>query len=155
MVSFINKCLKTGSVPANLKVATVTPLLKKPSLDPSVLKNYWPISVLPFISKLLEKIVLDQLQKFLSNNCIYEVFQSGFRTAHSTESALLRVLNDISLSTDSEDTVVLVLLDLSAAFDTIDHATLLSRLESWVGLKASVLTWFQSYLSDKVFSEDG
>lgn len=92
----------------------------------------------------------------MSNNCIYEVFQSGFRTAHSTESTLLRVLNDIYLSTDSGDTVVLALLDLSADFYTIDHATLLSRLESWVGLKASVLTWFQSYLSYlKIFLKMG
>jgi len=79
---------------------------------------------------------------FLSNNCIYEVFQSSFWSAHSTESAILRVLNDIYLSTVSEDTVVLVLLDLSVAFDTIP--TLLSRLRSLVGLKASVLKWFQS-----------
>ncbi len=144
LVSLINKCLQTGSVPANLKVATVTPLLKKPSLDSSVLKKFRPISVLPFISKVLEKIVLDQLQHFLTSNCIYEIFQSGFKPVHSTESALLRVLNDIYITTDSGDSVVLILLDLSAAFDTVDHSTLLSRLESWVGLKATVLNWFQS-----------
>ncbi len=151
LVSLINKCLQTGSVPTNLKVATVTPLLKKPSLDSSVLKKIRPISVLPFISKVLEKIVLNQLQSFLSSNCIYEVFQSGFKSAHSTESALLRVLNYIYLSTDSGDYVVLILLDLSAAFDTVDHTLLLSRLESWVGLKDNVLKWFQSYLFDRKF----
>ncbi len=143
LVSLINKCLQTGSVPTNLKVAMVTPLLKKPSLDSSVLKHFRPISVLPFISKVLEKIVLNQLQSFLSSNCIYEVFQSGFKSAHSTESALLRVLNDIYLSTDSGDSVVLILLDLSSAFDTVDHTLLLlSRLESWIGLKDNVLKCF-------------
>ncbi len=151
LVSLINKCLQTGSVPANLKVAMVTPLLKKPSLDSSVQKFFRPISVLPFISKVLEKIVLNQIQSFLSSNCIYEVFQSGFKSAHSTESALLRVLNDIYLSTDSGDSVVLILLDLSAAFDTVDHSLLLSRLEYWVGLKANVLKWFPSYLFDRKF----
>ncbi len=140
LVSLINMCLQTGSVPANLKVATVTPLLKNPSLDPSVLKYFWPISVLPFISKVLEKIVLNQLQGFLSSNCIYEVFQCGFKSGHRTESAL---------SAYSRDSGVLILLGLLAAFDTIDHSTLLSRLESWVGLKANVLKWFQSYLSDR------
>jgi len=81
-VSLINKCLNTGSVPVNLKVATVTPLPKKPSLDPSILQNYRPIFVLPFISKLLDKIMFNQLQHFLLNNCIYQTFQSGFRAAH-------------------------------------------------------------------------
>ncbi len=66
--------------------------------------------------------MLNQLQCFLSSNCIYEVFQSGFKSAHSTESALLRVLNYIYLSTDSGDFVILILLDLLAAFDTIDHS---------------------------------
>lgn len=72
--------------------------------------------LLPFISKVLEKILLEQLQHFLSSNGISEIFQSGFKSAHSTESALLRVLNDIYLSTDSGDSVILILLDLSAAF---------------------------------------
>ena len=96
-------------------------------------------------------MLLNQLQSFLNNNCTYKVFQSGFESAHSTESALLRVSNDIYLSTDSGDSVVLVLLDLSAAFDTIDHSLFLSRLETLVGLKANVLSWFQSYLTDRKF----
>ncbi|MGL4646337.1 MAG: reverse transcriptase domain-containing protein [Cetobacterium sp.] len=91
------------------------------------------MSVLPFTSKILEKIVSDQLQSFLTNNSLSDNFQSGFKTAHSTESALLRVLNDIFLATDSGESVVLVLLDSSAAFDTIDHSTLIAKLESWVG----------------------
>ncbi len=95
--------------------------------------------------------MFDQLQPFLNHNCITEIFQSGFKSAHSTETALLRVLNDILLATDSGDSVILVLLDLSAAFDTVDHSILISRLESDVGLKGTVLKWFQSFLSDRIF----
>ncbi len=152
LLSLLNKCLLTGSVPTCLKVATVTPLLKKPSLDTSDLNNFRPISVVPFISRILEKAVFCQLQLFLNKNHISEVFQSGFKPFHSTESALLRVLNDIYTATDAGDSVILVLLDLSAAFDTVDHTLLLSRLQSHVGIKGSVLNWFKSFLSERYFS---
>lgn len=105
------------------------PLLKKPQLDPAMCCNYRPISKLPFISKLLEKVVFSQLQSFLDSFSILDKFQSGFRSLHSTESALLRVRNDMLLSLDSGACVVLVLLDLSAAFDTINHNILLDQLE--------------------------
>ena len=130
----------------------VQPLLKKPNLDPSFLSNFRPISKLPFLSKVLEREVYVQLQSFLINNNIYEKFQSGFRTAHSTETALLRVLNDLLLSADSGSPVILVLLDLTAAFDTVDHRILLSRLEHLVGIKGTALKFFQSYLANRCFS---
>ncbi len=129
-MSLFDKCLCTGSVPASFKVGTVTLILKKPSLDSSVLNNFRPISVLPFISKVLEKIVFEQLQSFLSCNGISEMFQSGFKSVHSTKIALLRVLNSIFFYLQ---TLVLVLLDLSAAFNTVDHSTLIYRLESYEG----------------------
>lgn len=91
----MNDCI-TGSVPTSLKVATVTPLLKMPSLDTSVLNNYLPISVVPFISKVLEKVVLCQFKSFLNKKV--KPFQF-----HSTESALLGVLNDIFVATDVGD----------------------------------------------------
>ncbi len=93
----INKCLSTGSFPNSLKCAVVTPYLKKPNLDPSSFSNFRPISNLPFISKILEKIVLTQLQSYLTANSVHEMFQSGFKALHSTESALLRVSSDILL----------------------------------------------------------
>ena len=123
----------------NLKHANVQPLLKKPGLDPAVLANYRPISKLPFFSKILEKIVYSQLMDFLNEENILEIFQSGFKTLHSTESALLRVFNDIFLATDSGHCVVLVLLDLIAAFDTVDHKILITRLEQWVGISGTAL----------------
>uniref|UniRef100_A0A8C6Q7A5 Reverse transcriptase domain-containing protein n=1 Tax=Nothobranchius furzeri TaxID=105023 RepID=A0A8C6Q7A5_NOTFU len=82
---------------------------------------------------------------------LVDVFQSGFRPLHSTESALLRVTNDILVASDSGSPVLLLLLDLSAAFDSVDHDILLDRLESWVGLRGTSLQWFCSYLSNRVF----
>ncbi len=104
---------------------------------------------LPFLSKILEKVVSSQLYSFLEKNGICEDFQSGFRPYHSTETALIRVTNDLLLSSDRGCISLLVLLDLSAAFDTIDHNILLNRLENFVGISGSALAWFKSYLSDR------
>jgi len=104
---------------------------------------------LPFIGKIIEKVVFNQLNKFLSLNGYFDNFQSGFRPHHSTETALIKIINDIRLNTDTGQLSVLVLLDLSAAFDTVDHNILLDRLENWVGLSGMVLKWFRSYLEGK------
>lgn len=93
-----------------------------------------------------------QLQTFLESQNIFEVFQSGFKALHSTETALLRVFNDILLTADSGKSVLLVLLDLTAAFDTVDHNILIYRLEHHVGIRGTALEWFKSYLSDRSFS---
>ena len=152
VLSTINSSLANGVVPSGFKHAIVQPLLKKPSLDPIDLKNYRPISKLPFLSKILEKVVLSQVSSYLNTSNILDKFQSGFRPLHSTESALLKVHNDLMLSVDSGSCALLVLLDLSAAFDTIDHNILLKRLDVEVGLQGTVLTWFRSYLTDRSFS---
>ena len=120
LLVFINTCLSSGSVPTAFEHAVVRPLLKKAHLDPSVLSNFRPVSHLPFLSKVLEKVVLIQLQTFLEINFFLHKFQSGFRSRHSTESALLKVHNDIALSMDAGNPAVLVLLDLTAAFDPQD-----------------------------------
>uniref|UniRef100_A0A8P4K1H9 Reverse transcriptase domain-containing protein n=1 Tax=Dicentrarchus labrax TaxID=13489 RepID=A0A8P4K1H9_DICLA len=151
VIAVINSSLTSGVVPENFKHAVVQPLIKKPALDPAVLANFRPISKLPLLSKILEKIVHSQLMAFLEEHNILEVFQSGFKTVHSTGSALLRVFNDIFLATDSGDCVILVLLDLTAAFDTVDHEILISRLKQWVGIRGIALEWFRSYLADRTF----
>uniref|UniRef100_A0A3B5Q121 Reverse transcriptase domain-containing protein n=1 Tax=Xiphophorus maculatus TaxID=8083 RepID=A0A3B5Q121_XIPMA len=154
ITAIINSSLITGVVPKPFKQASLQPLIKKPGLDPFLLSNFRPISKLPFMSKILEKVVYNQLKAYLDVHNILEDFQSGFKTLHSTESALLRVFNDILLATDAGDPVILVLLDLTAAFDTVDHDVLLSRLEHYVGLKGTVLVWLRSYLTDRSFCVD-
>ncbi len=143
----VKKSLDTGVFPSLLKQAFVQPVLKKPTLDPTDLNNYRPVSHLPFLSKILEKIMFSQLHDFLEQNKIGEVYQSGFRKHHSTETALVKVLNDLLMTLDAGDSAVLVLLDLTAAFDTIDHMVLLSRLEKYVGIQGQALNWFKSHLT--------
>ena len=115
------------------------------------MNNSRPISNLPFLSKIIEKAVFQQLNNFITLNNCFDVFQSGFRPHHSTETALVKVLNDIHLNADNGKISVLVLLDLSAAFDTVDHNILLDRLENWTGLSGMALNWFESYLKDRDF----
>ncbi len=152
VVSLVNTSLSSGCVPAVFKHAIVQPLLKKNNLDASILSNFRPISKLPFLSKILERVVFNQLKSFLDEFSIFEKFQSGFKPRHSTETALLRVSNDLLLAVDSGNSAVLVLLDLTLAFDMVSHSILLSRLEECVGIKGIALKWFQSYLTDRSFS---
>uniref|UniRef100_A0A669CX68 Reverse transcriptase domain-containing protein n=1 Tax=Oreochromis niloticus TaxID=8128 RepID=A0A669CX68_ORENI len=147
----MNCSLQSGVFPAAFKTAVVRPLLKKSNLDCNNFNNHRPVSNLPFLSKILEKPVFTQINDFLNDKQILEIFQSGFRVNHSTETALLKVLNDIRCNWDSQKLSVLVLLDLSAAFDTVDHAILLNRLKHMVGLSGAVHNWFTSYLSDRTF----
>ena len=145
----VNSSLSSGHVPSSLKLASVTPVLKKPGLDPDSPNNYRPISNLPFLSKILERVVAKQLITYLDTNDLFELFQSGFRSKHSTETALLKVTNDLLLSSDTGSLNILILLDLSAAFDTINHSILLSRLQSTLGITGTALSWLGSYLSDR------
>ncbi len=117
--------------------------------DPSELANYRPISNLQFMSKILEKVVSAQLCSFLQKNYLCEEFQSGFRPRHSTETALVKITNDLLLASDQGCISLLVLLDLSAVFDTIDHDILIDRLQNYTGIQGQALRWFRSYLSDR------
>lgn len=119
------------------------PLLKKAGLDPSPSSNFRTISILPFISKILQKI-LHSVNTILENNGITDLLQCGFKALHSIESALLKVSNDILLATDFGWFIVLVLLDLFAAFDTVYHSILISYLEHCVAIKGVALAWFHS-----------
>ena len=149
LTNIINLSLKTASVPAAFKSAHIRPLLKKANLEPNTLKNYRPVSNLPFISKVLEKVVNSRIEDHLTLNNLHEEHQSAYRQSHSTESALLKVQTDILQSLDQNDVTVLVMLDLSAAFDTIDHTTLLHRLQDLYGITGKSLDWISSYLSDR------
>ncbi|XP_076601118.1 uncharacterized protein LOC143329205 [Chaetodon auriga] len=151
ILNIVNYSLQTGVFPAAFKTSVVKPLLKKSNLDPNIFNNYRPVSNLPFLSKILEKLVFNQVNDFLNSINILEKYQSGFRMNHSTETALLKILNDIRYNADSQKLTVLVLLDLSAAFDTVDHHILSNRLRNLVGLSGTVFNWFSSYLTDRYF----
>ena len=99
--------------------------VKKPSLDPNQLKNYRPVSNLPFLSKILERIVLSQLLAHLDRYNLLSPVQSAYRPQYSTETALLKMVDDILTALDKGDIAFLALLDLTAAFDAIDHDILL------------------------------
>ncbi|KAJ8247213.1 hypothetical protein COCON_G00234620, partial [Conger conger] len=148
ITAIIHSSLTSGLVPSSLKTAAITPILKKPGADPNNLSNFRPISNLPFLTKILEKIVAAQVQAHMTNNNLFEQFQSGFRSFHSTETALVKITNDLLMAADSGLLTILVLLDLSAAFDTISHNILLERLAS-LGITGTSLVWFTSYLSGR------
>ena len=147
VTSIMNKPLSSGIVPQCFKHALVKPLLQKVSLGPNCLKHYRPVSNLPFLSKVLECIFLKQYLQHLQSHSLLEPFQSFYRKCHSTETALLRVVNYLLQASDSDCVSVLSLLDLSAAFDTTDHKILITRLRSTFGCSGTVLDWFISYLS--------
>ena len=149
LVKLFNRCLVLGTVPAVFKAAFITPLLKKSDLDPAEAKSYRPISNLSVLSKLLERLVARQLLDYLTTCKLLPDLQSAYRAHHSTETAVLKVLGDILKAVDSGDLALLTLLDLSAAFDTVDHATLLQRLRSSYGLSGHVHDWFRSYLDGR------
>ena len=103
------------------------------------MNNYRPVYNLCFIAKILEKLVLSQVSSYLNSHNPYNTCQSAYRPCHSTETALLKVVNDLFLA----------LLDFSSAFDTIDHTILVHRLHTVFGFTDTVLQWFSSYLTDR------
>ena len=131
------------------KKAVVTPLTKKASLPVEDLKNYRSVSGLSFISKLVEHVVAKQLVDHIHQHGSDNSYQSAYKSGHSTETALLSIKNDIHLSLSRGEATALVLLDLSAAFDTIDHSIRLSCLLDWFGVGGSALQWFSSYLTER------
>ena len=108
-----------------------------------------PVSHSAFISKLVETVIAKQLQHYLNCNNLFPVFQLAYRQNHSTETALIKVMNDILLNMNNQRITLQILLDLSAAFDTVDHDTMLRRLEYSFGIQGKLLSWFAPYLSGR------
>ena len=148
----VNASLSGACVPDKLKHAIVRPLLKKQHIDKDTLRNYRPVSNLPFVSKIIEKVVSQRVGDSIQRNNLADPLQSAYRPAHSTETALVKVHSDISKLVDDGQVVILIMLDLSAAFDTLDHTIMLVRLRRMYGIDEQALKWISSYLYSRTQS---
>ena len=137
LTNIVNQSLSTGTFTHKAHSTIIKQLLKKPDLGQHDLRDYRPVSNLSYQVKLFEKAACTQLVHHI------ESFQSAYRSCHSNESALIKVKNDIMFALDSNQVVIMALLDISAAFDTIDHQILISRLFKRTGVRSTVLSWFQ------------
>ena len=148
IADIINTSLRDGFVPESFKRALVKPLLKKPGLE-LLDRNYGPVSDLGYISKLVECVMAAQLVNHIERHGMMEAHQSAYHSSHNMETALLKVKTDVIRVLENQEVACLILLDLSVAFDTIDHDILLSRLKSRFAVTGVVLKWFGSYLKDR------
>ena len=148
ITAMVNLSLKEGYFSSKWKDALVKPLLKKAGLSMDY-KNLRPVSNLQFVSKETERTVFNQLHKNFEDNDLYPVVQSAYRKQHSTETALLRVVNDILHNMNGQHVTLLVLLDLSSAFDTVNHDIMIRQLEMSFGITGTALQWLRSYLSGR------
>lgn len=149
IANIINLSFESAKVPIPMKLASISPRLKKQSLDTELYPNFRPVSNLRFISKANEKVAAMQLWDYVGSNGLSEEFQSAYTQYHSCETALLRVQNDVLEAIDKHNCVFLLLLDLSAAFDTVDHTILLKRLNSRFAVRGKALSWLESYLANR------
>ena len=138
--------INNGIFPEALKIAKITPIFK--SDDKTKLSNYRPISVLPVFSKVLERIMYNRVYKYLCENNLLYKKQFGFQSNHSTEHAILQVVHDISNSFDKGEFTLGIFIDLSKAFDTVDHSILSDKLKNY-GITENYSEWFISYLSNR------
>ena len=147
----INASFQLGFFPTHLKISNITPLLKSKRLDSELLNSYRPVNSLTIISKIYEKCALKQLMDHLRINNLYCKLQSAYRPNHSCETALMKIYDDVSKYLSPTTYVVIVFLDFSAAFDTIDHNILIKRLEYDYGIKDKALSWISSYLLNRYY----
>ena len=151
LTKIVNMSLASGTFPSDLTNAIITPVLKKPSLDKNELKHYRPVANLPFISKVTEKCVANQVNDHVNSHDLGEPMQSAYKAKHSTETALAYVHNDFMRALDDQKVTFLIMLDLSAAFDTVDSEILLQKLYQDFRITGTVQSWFKSYLTDRSF----
>ena len=131
--------LQESLISKSLNTALIRLLLNKTNLDSDILKNYRLVSKLTFSLKVIEKVISGRLSEHLNNNSMFDPLQSAYRYKHSTEAALIKVQNNIISALDACSSAILLMLDLSTAFDTIDHDILLSRLCNVYGITGNAL----------------
>ena len=136
----------TGLYPAKLKHAKVIPVYK--GEDETLHENYRPISLLPIYKRLFEKLLYRRLIKFIDKNDILYDLQYGFRNKHSTQYAILDIVNTVHSNMDNRKYSRGIFIDLKKAFDTVNHEILLTKLEHY-GIRGVINSWFRSYLSDR------
>ena len=152
ILNIVNTALANGEFPNAFKHDTVTPIIKNNDLDVEELKIYWPISKTPAISKLLEKTAEEQIKRHLTQNNLESNYQSAYRKNHSCETAIFKIVNDIQEEIFNNRLALLVMLDLSAAFDTIDHDILIDILRNRFKIRNTALKFIESYLRNRTFS---
>ena len=133
ITKMINLSLESGLFAGDWKCALVLRLLKKSGLD-LLYKNYRPVSNLQYVSKLTERLVFEQIHTHMMTHLLCPEFQFAYRKNHSTETALVRVTNDILMKMNSQEVTLLVMLDRSAAFDTVHYNIILTRLNEELGI---------------------
>jgi hypothetical protein len=149
VVRLANLSFAEGRFPDRFKIAQVTPLVKKDGLDATDPANYRPISNLNTISKIIERLCLARLTPHIAATGHFNPLQSTYRKHHSTETALLKIMDDLYRIVDDRRSAVLVGLDLLAAFDTIEHDILLERLRTVFGITGVALRWVETYLRER------
>ena len=149
ITSMCNASLLQGCLPQSQRHATVVPRLKKANADQTDVKNYRPISNLTFMSKVVERLVCQQLVAYLEQHDLLPRLQSAYRRFHSTETSILKLACDALLAADLGSVTLLGLLDLSAAFDTVDHHILINRLQLTFGIHGTVLKWVTSFITNR------
>ena len=148
VTDLVNLSLSTGSI-SGLTEAVVRPLLKAYNLDINLFNNFRPVSNLEFLGKLIERVVQSRLQNHMSNINYCNNTQFGYKKSHSTELLLLKFMNDILVGIDGKNGVVVLLIDLSAAFDTVDNKKLLNILYNELHICGTALQWFKSFLCNR------
>ena len=146
LTHLINSSIKEGIFPDELKIAKVVPIFK--AADKHCIENYRPISVLSVFSKILEKVVYNHLIEFITKSKVLNKHQFGFRKQHSTNHAVISLVEKLYSALDEGNIAVTCFLDLKKAFDTVDHSFLISKLYK-LGIRGPILKWFKSYLSNR------
>ena len=159
VAKMVNTSFDTGHFSDKLKEAILHPLIKNIKLEPTF-NNFRPVSNLSYLSKLIERLVCKQLVRYTNSTGQMEPYQSAYREYASTETALLKIKADILNAVDKKEVMCLVMLDLSAAFDTISHELLLEQLKYRFGITDLALQWIESFLTNrtqcvKVSTKDG